>query len=116
MAVERLDGVVIGPTATVAEAQTRAVAPRTIRLSVELLDRTAAFYATYLWESDEAAKSREYLLGRGLREETLREFGVPDRLVRAARRHAEQILTFGGGDADVHALHAVRSSEGASKA
>ena len=43
---------------------------------VELLDRTAAFYATYLWESDEAAKSREYLLGRGLREETLREFGV----------------------------------------
>ena len=43
---------------------------------VELLDRTAAFYATYLWESDEAAKSREYLLGRGLREEALREFGV----------------------------------------
>ena len=43
---------------------------------VELLDRTAAFYAAYLWESDEAAKSREYLLGRGLAEGTLREFGV----------------------------------------
>jgi len=37
-----------------------------------------------------------------------------DRLVRAARRRAETILTFGGGDADVHALHAVRSSEGGS--
>jgi UDP-N-acetylmuramoyl-tripeptide--D-alanyl-D-alanine ligase len=37
-----------------------------------------------------------------------------DRLVRAARRHADQILTFGSGDADVHALHAVRSSEGGS--
>ena len=37
-----------------------------------------------------------------------------DRLVRAARRHADQILTFGHGDADVHALHAVRSSEGGS--
>ena len=43
---------------------------------VELLDRTAAFYAAYLWESDEAKKAREYLLGRGLGEEVLREFGV----------------------------------------
>ena len=37
-----------------------------------------------------------------------------DRLVRAARRNANQILTFGSGDADVHALHAVRSSDGGS--
>jgi len=37
-----------------------------------------------------------------------------DRLVRIARRYAENILTFGHGDADVHALHAVRSSEGGS--
>jgi DNA primase len=43
---------------------------------VELLDRTAGFYAAYLWESDEARKAREYLLGRGLREDALREFGV----------------------------------------
>ena len=34
--------------------------------------------------------------------------------MRAARRYAEQILTFGSGDADVHALHAVRSSDGGS--
>jgi UDP-N-acetylmuramoyl-tripeptide--D-alanyl-D-alanine ligase len=30
-----------------------------------------------------------------------------DRLVKAARRHADRIITFGGGDADVHAIHAV---------
>jgi DNA primase len=42
----------------------------------EVLDRTAAFYAAYLWESDEARKARDYLLGRGLAEEALREFGV----------------------------------------
>jgi DNA primase len=42
----------------------------------ELLDRTAAFYAGYLWESEEAAKAREYLAERGLGEETLRAFGV----------------------------------------
>ena len=41
-----------------------------------LLDRTATFYTRYLWESDEARKAREYLLGRGLTEESLREFRV----------------------------------------
>jgi UDP-N-acetylmuramoyl-tripeptide--D-alanyl-D-alanine ligase len=34
-----------------------------------------------------------------------------DRLVKSARRHADRIITFGGGDADVHAIHAV-SAEG----
>ena len=57
------------------DPQAEAARKRRGRL-VELLDRTAAFYAAYLWESDEAAKSREYLLGRGLAEESLREFGV----------------------------------------
>jgi DNA primase len=41
-----------------------------------LLDRTARFYATYLWESGEARAAREYLIGRGLEEEVLREFRV----------------------------------------
>ncbi|HMC07272.1 MAG TPA: DNA primase [Solirubrobacterales bacterium] len=48
---------------------------RRIRLS-EVLERTAQFYAHYLWESEEAAKAREYLAGRGLGEEVLRGFGV----------------------------------------
>ncbi|HYP56203.1 MAG TPA: DNA primase [Solirubrobacterales bacterium] len=42
----------------------------------ELLDRTAAFYASYLWDSEEAGKAREYLAGRGLHEDVLRAFGV----------------------------------------
>ena len=42
----------------------------------DLLDRTAVFYAAYLWESDEAAKAREYLAQRGLSEEVLRSFAV----------------------------------------
>jgi DNA primase len=42
----------------------------------ELLDRTAAFYASYLWDSKEATKAREYLAERGLGEEVLRAFGV----------------------------------------
>ncbi|NJC05320.1 UDP-N-acetylmuramoyl-tripeptide--D-alanyl-D-alanine ligase [Sphingomonas kaistensis] len=37
-----------------------------------------------------------------------------DRLLKAARRHAETMVTFGSGDADVSALHAVRSDKGGS--
>jgi UDP-N-acetylmuramoyl-tripeptide--D-alanyl-D-alanine ligase len=37
-----------------------------------------------------------------------------DRLVRAARRHADRIITFGRGDADVHAVHAVPAESGGS--
>ncbi|HYQ78521.1 MAG TPA: DNA primase [Solirubrobacterales bacterium] len=42
----------------------------------ELLDRAASFYSSYLWESEEAGKARDYLAGRGLGEEVLRNFGV----------------------------------------
>jgi DNA primase len=42
----------------------------------QLLDRTAAYYASYLWESKEAAKARDYLSARGLEEETLKGFGI----------------------------------------
>jgi UDP-N-acetylmuramoyl-tripeptide--D-alanyl-D-alanine ligase len=37
-----------------------------------------------------------------------------DRLVKAARRHADRIITFGCGDADVHAVHAVSAEGGGS--
>ena len=37
-----------------------------------------------------------------------------DRLVKAARRHADRIVTFGSGDADVHARHAVTATGGGS--
>jgi DNA primase len=43
---------------------------------IELLERTANFYSTFLWDSPQAAKARDYLAGRGLSEEVLKEFGV----------------------------------------
>jgi DNA primase len=42
----------------------------------ELLERTATFYANYLWSAEEAARARDYLRQRGLGEEVLRAFGV----------------------------------------
>ena len=43
---------------------------------LELLTRTAAYYERCLWESSEARPARDYLAGRGLEEEVLREFRV----------------------------------------
>jgi DNA primase len=55
----------------------RAEAKRQHRRRLEqLLERTAAYYANYLWESPEAAKARAYLTERGLGEQVLRDFGV----------------------------------------
>jgi DNA primase len=59
---------------------------------LELLKRTAGYYERYLWESSEAARAREYLAGRGLGEQALREFRVGyapsawDRVLRASRQ------------------------------
>ncbi|HTW42443.1 MAG TPA: DNA primase [Solirubrobacteraceae bacterium] len=59
---------------------------------LELLERTAGYYQRCLWESQEAARAREYLQGRGLGEEILREFRVGyapsawDRVLTASRR------------------------------
>jgi DNA primase len=58
---------------------------------LELLARTTAYYERYLWESGEATHAREYLEGRGLGEEILREFHVGyapsawDRVLTASR-------------------------------
>jgi DNA primase len=59
---------------------------------LDLLSRTASFYERYLWESREAARARDYLAGRGLSEEMLREFRVGyapsawDRVLASSRR------------------------------
>jgi DNA primase len=59
---------------------------------LELLSRTASYYERFLWESAEAAPAREYLAGRGLGEEILKEFRVGyapsawDRVLLASRR------------------------------
>jgi DNA primase len=43
---------------------------------LELLARTAQYYARCLWEADEARHARAHLSERGLGEEVVREFGV----------------------------------------
>lgn len=59
---------------------------------LELLERTAAFYVRYLWDSEEAGGAREYLAARGLEEGALREFRVGyapsawDKVLVASRR------------------------------
>src|SRR5207237_5966906 len=59
---------------------------------LQLVERAAAYYARYLWESGEAASAREYLAGRGLGEEVLRDFRVGyapsawDKVLLAAQR------------------------------
>ncbi len=69
-----------------------------------LLGRAAAYYSRYLWEAREALGAREYLLGRGFSEETLREFRVGyapsawDRMLLASRRAGfsdEELLAVG---------------------
>jgi DNA primase len=69
-----------------------------------LLGRAAAYYARYLWEAREALPAREYLLGRGLREDTLQSFRVGyapsawDRILTASRRAGfsdEELLAVG---------------------
>jgi DNA primase len=71
-----------------AEAERRRARERLL----ELLERTAAFYVRYLWESAEAEPARAYLAERGLDETVLREFRVGyapspyDTLLRAVRR------------------------------
>ena len=54
-------------------AEARREARRRLR---QLLERSASYYANYLWESREAGKAREYLAERGLTESALRDFGV----------------------------------------
>jgi len=59
---------------------------------LDVLDRTATYYARVLWESQEAAHAREYLLQRGLSEGALRQFRVGyspsawDTVLNASRR------------------------------
>jgi DNA primase len=69
-----------------------------------LLARAATYYSRYLWEASEAEAARAYLLGRGLEEQTLREFRVGyapsawDRMLRASRAsgfNEEELLAVG---------------------
>jgi DNA primase len=77
---------------------------------LELLKRTTGYYERYLWESSEAARAREYLAERGLREDVLREFRVGyapsawDRVLLASRRG-------GFGEAELYATGLAQRSK-----
>lgn len=69
-----------------------------------LLARAAVYYMRCLWESREAERARDYLLGRGLSEDTLRAFRIGyapsawDRLLGASRSAGfseEELLAVG---------------------
>ena len=76
------------------EAEDPAAAARRERRErlLGLLERTAEYYVRVLWSADEAARSRDYLLERGLREEVLRRYRVGyapsawDRVLVASRQ------------------------------
>ncbi len=81
-------GVTLETEAEAPEAAARRTRRERLR---SLLGRAAAYYARYLWDSSEAQPARDYLLGRGLSEQTLREFRVGyapkawDRMMAASR-------------------------------
>lgn len=87
------------------EEDPRAAERRTRRERLlALLERTAAYYVRVLWEAEESAGARDYLLSRGLEEATLRQFRVGyapsgwDRVLLASRRagYSEEELRSAG--------------------
>jgi DNA primase len=94
-----------GVTLEVADEDPQAKAHRERRdRLLKLLDRAAAYYARYLWEAKEAEDARAYLAGRGLEEQTLRDYRVGyapsawDKLLLVARQAAfteEELLATG---------------------
>jgi DNA primase len=75
-----------------------------------LLARTTAYYERCLWDSREAGPAREYLQGRGLGEEALRQFRVGyapsawDSVLVASRRN-------GFGEAELYATGLAQRSQ-----
>jgi UDP-N-acetylmuramoyl-tripeptide--D-alanyl-D-alanine ligase len=90
---------------------------RQVRPHVALITAIAPAHIENLGSEEAIADAKAEIFG------ALEEEGVAivpndtphrDRLVRAARRQADRIITFGSGDADVHAVHAVAAEGGGS--
>jgi len=90
---------------------------RLVRPDVALITTIASAHIEHLGSMEAIADAKAEIL------EGLEPNGVAivpedtpyrDRLVKAARRHADRTITFGSGDADVAAVHAVRSDNGGS--
>jgi len=90
---------------------------RQVRPHVALITAIAPAHIESLG-SEEAIADAKAEIFEGLRPEGIaiipNDSPHRDRLVKAARRHADRIVTFGNGDADVHAIHAVAAEGGGS--
>ena len=90
---------------------------REVRPNVALITAVAPAHIENLG-SEEAIADAKAEIFEGLEPEGIaivpNDTPYRDRLVKAARRHADRIITFGGGDADIHAVHAVSANGGGS--
>jgi UDP-N-acetylmuramoyl-tripeptide--D-alanyl-D-alanine ligase len=88
---------------------------RLVRPHVALITAIAAAHIENLG-SEEAIADAKGEIFEGLEPDGIAIVpnGTPhrDRLIRAARRYADRIITFGKGDADVHSVHAVAEGGG----
>jgi UDP-N-acetylmuramoyl-tripeptide--D-alanyl-D-alanine ligase len=90
---------------------------RLVRPHVALITTIASAHIEHLGSMEAIADAKAEIF-EGLEPEGVaivpEDTPYRDRLVKAARRHAERIVTFGGGEADVTAIHAVKSDNGGS--
>ena len=90
---------------------------RLVRPHVALVTTIASAHIEHLGSMEAIADAKAEIF-EGLEPEGIaivpEDTPYRDRLVKAARRHADRVVTFGGGEADVAAVHAVRSHSGGS--
>jgi len=90
---------------------------RLVRPHVAIVTAIAAAHIENLGSMEAIAAAKAEIF-EGLEEDGVaivpEETPHRDALVKAARRHAGEIITFGGPDADVTAIHAVRAENGGS--
>lgn len=90
---------------------------RLVRPHVALITTLASAHIEYLGSMEAIADAKAEIF-EGLEAEGIailpEDTPYRDRLVKAARKNAERTITFGHGDADVCAIHAVRAENGGS--
>ena len=90
---------------------------RLVRPHVAMVTTLASAHIEYLGSMEAIADAKAEIF-EGLEPEGVaivpNDTPYRDRLVRAARKYAEQTVTFGHGDADICAIHAVRADNGGS--
>jgi UDP-N-acetylmuramoyl-tripeptide--D-alanyl-D-alanine ligase len=90
---------------------------RQVRPNLALITAIAAAHIENLGSMEAIADAKAEIL-EGLEADGIavipNDTPFRDRLVKAARRRADRIVTFGSGDADVHAVHAVSADGGGS--